>query len=241
MMRRRTAFLATLALPAAARAETAVITGTVADRERIALPPGVVLEMTLLDVTHQGAPPAVLAAHRLPVAGQVPIPFALPYDPARLRRDGRYAVAARLVLGEQVLFRTARVHPLPAPGAALAVILVRAGAPQAGLAGSEWVVEDIGGRGVVDRLRTSMAFGAEGRVSGSGGCNRFTGGYTLDGASLRLGQMASTRMACVPATMDQERRFFDALAAVTGWRLENGLLHLTGARGATLIRLSRAG
>jgi heat shock protein HslJ len=109
------------------------------------------------------------------------------------------------------------------------------------LAGAEWIVEDIGGRGVVDRARVSITFGAEGRAFGSGGCNRFTGGYTLDGASLRFGQMAGTMMACVPALGEQEQRFHAALAEVRGWRIENGLLHLANGAGATVIRASRGG
>jgi putative lipoprotein len=111
---------------------------------------------------------------------------------------------------------------------------------RAALIGHAWVAEDIGGRGVMDRLRTEITLSPEGRAHGSGGCNRFTGSYELDGASLRFGRMASTRMACAPAAMEQERRFHEALAAVAGWRLEGGLLHLTDAAGASLIRLSRA-
>ena len=44
------------------------------------------------------------------------------------------------------------------------------------------------------------------RVSGSGGCNRVTGGFELDGEKLKLGPMAGTMMAC-PAGMEQEQRF----------------------------------
>jgi putative lipoprotein len=241
---RRIVLFASLALPVAGRAEPSVITGTVAYRERIALPPGVVLEVALLDIARADAPADRIAEARIPVTGQVPIPFTLPYDPARIVPQGRYSVEARLVLDGRLLFRSDRINPVLSQGAGRQVEIrlarVGGGATQ-GLAGSDWVVEDIAGRGVVDRLRTSMAFAAQGRVSGSGGCNRFTGGYQQDGPALRFGQMASTQMACVPAAMDQERRFFEALAAVIGWRIENGLLHLTGAGDATLIRLSRAG
>ena len=248
MMQRRTTLLACLALPAAASGQPASIVGSVTYRERMALPPGVVLEVALLDISRADAPAERIAELRIPAEGQVPIPFTLPYDPARIQPRHVYAVSARLMLDQgRTLFRTDRIYPVLTRGAGREVelLLIRSGGPApreaSALLGSRWVVEDIAGRGVVDRLRTELAFGAEGRVSGSGGCNRFTGGYTLDGAALRFGQMASTQMACIPAAMDQERRFFEALAAVTGWRLENGLLHLTGAGGATLIRLSRGG
>ena len=34
------------------------------------------------------------------------------------------------------------------------------------------------------------------RISGSGGCNRLTGSFELDGDKLHLGRMAGTMMAC---------------------------------------------
>ena len=43
---------------------------------------------------------------------------------------------------------------------------------------------------------------------------------------------------CAPAIMDQEQKFFDALGTVTSWKLENGILHLTGKEGAQAIRLA---
>lgn len=119
---------------------------------------------------------------------------------------------------------------LLAPGCAAG----QSGTPD--LLGRAWVAEDIGGRGVVDRARSEITFTAEGRAQGSGGCNRFSGSYTRDGTTLRLGAIAATRMACPPALMDQESRFLAALSEVRGWRVENGLLHLTDASGATVIR-----
>ncbi|MGG5822218.1 META domain-containing protein [Falsiroseomonas sp. HW251] len=107
--------------------------------------------------------------------------------------------------------------------------------------GPEWVVEDIGGRGIVDRSRVTIAFAGDGRAAGSDGCNRFAGGYTLAGAALSFSALAGTRMACAPALMEQEQRFHAALAAVRGWRIERGFLHLTDGAGATVLRASRGG
>jgi heat shock protein HslJ len=94
---------------------------------------------------------------------------------------------------------------------------------------------------VVDRARISIAFDGRGRVAGSGGCNRFAGGYTLEGAALRFGQLAGTMMACVPALGEQEQRFHVALAEVRAWRIDNGLLQLTNASGVVVIRAARGG
>ena len=45
--------------------------------------------------------------------------------------------------------------------------------------------------------------GGSRRVSGSGGCNRITGSYQRTGADLKIGPVASTRMACIDASRGQ--------------------------------------
>ena len=63
-------------------------------------------------------------------------------------------------------------------------------------------------------VQTTLAFDGEGRVSGSGGCNRFTGSYTFTDGELSFGPLAGTKMMCPEAVMDQEDRFHRALGAV---------------------------
>jgi heat shock protein HslJ len=53
--------------------------------------------------------------------------------------------------------------------------------PRASLIGTSWLAEDIGGRGVIDRAQTTISFEPEGRVAGSGGCNRYFGAVTIKG------------------------------------------------------------
>ncbi|MBR0682792.1 META domain-containing protein [Roseomonas eburnea] len=244
---RRAAFavpIAALAAMAAAIAQDAAITGTVTYRERMALPPGAVLEVDLLDISRADAAAERIAAMRIEATAQPPIPFTLTFDASRIDERKTYAVAARLLVGGRVLFRNDVAHPVLTRGAGThaEILLRRVATPagQAALIGPNWIAEDIGGRGVVDRLRTEITFGAEGRAFGSGGCNRFTGGYTLEGERLHFGPMASTNMACTPAAMDQEARFHAALAEIRGYRIENALLHLLDERGDALVRLARA-
>jgi heat shock protein HslJ len=73
------------------------------------------------------------------------------------------------------------------------------------------------------------------RVAGSGGCNRLTGSYTLDGERLIFGRMAGTMMACTDG-MAQERAFLDTLAKVARWRITGQRLELYDATGASLAR-----
>jgi heat shock protein HslJ len=76
----------------------------------------------------------------------------------------------------------------------------------------------------------------DGRLSGSTGCNRFTGSYTIDGDSLELGAMASTRMACPPPADAVERAYLAALGRVTTWRVDNEELALLDDDEAEVLR-----
>ncbi len=99
-------------------------------------------------------------------------------------------------------------------------------APKAeSLLGTEWLLEDLGGTGVLDRVQATLAFPEAGRVAGSGSCNRFTGSGTIgaDGA-FKVGQLASTRMACVPAVMDQETKYLMGLQSAERIALEGPYL-----------------
>lgn len=102
-----------------------------------------------------------------------------------------------------------------------------------------WVVEAIGATPLASSHRADITFTAEGRAHGTTGCNRFMGGFTLEGAALRFSPIAGTRMACEPAAMDQEQRFHDALAATRGWRMDGAALVLTDGAGGTVLRLVR--
>jgi heat shock protein HslJ len=100
------------------------------------------------------------------------------------------------------------------------------------LAGTTWRAETIMGRPVLDSSASTITFEADGRIHGGGGCNRYFGSSTVDGAQLALGQLGSTRMTCAEALMEQETRFFQALQGAERWTIdEDGLLliYSTGA------------
>jgi heat shock protein HslJ len=75
-----------------------------------------------------------------------------------------------------------------------------------------------------------------GTLAGSTGCCRYTASYTVDGDSLEIGQIASTRMACPPPADAIEQAYLAALGQVTGWRSEMDTLVLVGAAGSRLLR-----
>ena len=79
------------------------------------------------------------------------------------------------------------------------------------LVGTEWVLEDLGGRGVEDRVQSTIIFKAKDRIAGWGGCNRYFSDSRFDGHSIHIGPIGSTRRVCPAVVMDQETRFFKAL------------------------------
>ncbi len=81
---------------------------------------------------------------------------------------------------------------------------------------------------------------AEGRISGSNGCNDYSAEYTLDGASLELGPITKTQMACQPAADAVEASFDAALANVTGWQIEGEDLILDLDEGGEPLRFAPA-
>jgi heat shock protein HslJ len=105
--------------------------------------------------------------------------------------------------------------------------------PAPSLRNVTWVAEDIGGRGVVDRVQSTVRFGDDGRLTGNGGCNGMFGTYEAGADTLRIGPIGATKKACPPAVMDQEGKFFAALQGARSYTFDrNGFLTITGAAGA---------
>lgn len=68
---------------------------------------------------------------------------------------------------------------------------------------------------------------AGGRLSGSGGCNRYTTSYQTTGQQLQVGTIASTRMACSEPIMQQEFRYFTALQGAQSYSINPQGLQIT--------------
>lgn len=116
------------------------------------------------------------------------------------------------------------------------------GDPERLLRGTEWVVEDIEGGGIIDRSRVTIEFLADNRVAGRSSCNRYMGAWNLTGEGLELGKMAGTMMACAPALMHQEDRFLKVLSEVQRFRIgPHGELILSTADGDALRAFQSSG
>lgn len=113
-------------------AKTATLNGTVSYRERIAMPPDAMVSVQLLDVSLADAPAKVLAQTRLQARGQVPVPFRLRYDEARIQPGHRYALRASITVAGKLWFTTTTHHAVFADGATDTNVLVQRVAASAG-------------------------------------------------------------------------------------------------------------
>ena len=111
------------------------------------------------------------------------------------------------------------------------------------VADTSWVVVSFGLDGADDAvladhdthhpLRTRWV-----QVSGTSGCNSYGGTTVFSGeAGIAFGDLAWTEMACMDdGVMDQEQRFFQALARIDGFALSADSLVLDAADGSAVIR-----
>jgi heat shock protein HslJ len=79
------------------------------------------------------------------------------------------------------------------------------------LVGTEWHLEDLDGVGVLENVEATLTFPEAGKTAGNGSCNRFLGPVEIRGASIHIGPLASTRMACPDAVSNQEAKYLKAL------------------------------
>jgi putative lipoprotein len=236
-----------LFIPGAMAAEEATIAGEVSYRERIALPPNAILTVRLTDMSLADAPQSVVAEQTVEPAGQVPVKFEISFDPAVIQPNVNYALQARITVGDRLWFTNDERHavdPLKPEPVQLVLKMVRqnAEATPATLFDTVWLAEDIEGRGVIDNAQSTFSVTADGKVSGRGGCNGYFAQATMDGNSIKIGKAGATMMACPPALMDQERKFFAALEKAAAYRIDgDGKLFLMDADGVDVVRFAGAG
>ncbi len=83
---------------------TGKVTGTVSYRERIALTPDAILEVKLVDVSRADAPAVTIGEQVTQNPGQVPIDFEIEYNTSEIDERLTYAVQARIMEGDRLMF-----------------------------------------------------------------------------------------------------------------------------------------
>ncbi len=111
---------------ASAQAASTQVTGTVAYRERMALPSDAVINIQLLDTSVADVAAQTVAEALINAEGrQVPVPFTLSYDPAQIDPAHRYSVRATIRSGDGMLmFSSTQAYPALTHGAPSKVNLI---------------------------------------------------------------------------------------------------------------------
>ena len=236
-----------LLMPGAAVAEEITVTGEVSYRERMALPPNAVLTVRLLDVSLADAPETVVGEQKIDPAGQIPIKFDIRFASAVVQPSATYALQARIMVENQLWFindQRYAVDPLKPEPAQMVLKMVKqsADAAPATLFDTNWLAEDIDGRGVIDNAQSTFSVTRDGKVAGSGGCNRYFAQAEIEGDKIEIGKAGATMMACAEALMDQEGKFLAALEKAATFRIDgDGKLFLVDAQGADILRFASQG
>jgi putative lipoprotein len=212
----------------------AAVTGSVTYRERSALPPDAVVRVQLSDVSRQDAAAIPVAQVTLSPAGrQVPLPFELRYDPKAIDSTHTYAVRATIESGGRLIYTTTTASTVITRGRPAHADLVLAAvpgrtpaspAPSAGLVGTRWTLEDLGGAGVIEEASATLEFPEPGKVAGSGSCNRFFGTVSIDASAMSIRPLGTTRMACTEAVAMQEVNYMRALQSAERYVLRGTAL-----------------
>lgn len=123
--------------------------------------------------------------------------------------------------------------------------------PDRALAGPEWTVDtltspapngsvsaaasDTGiAASIPSGVRAHLTFTADGKVTGSGGCNSLSGTYTADGAKLTVTDLVSTKMACADDRGTVETAVLHVLRAPVTYAIDANHLTLTAPDGTGL-------
>lgn len=235
-----------LALPAAAaapaQAKERILRGTVSYRERIALPPHAILEVSIVDLAPADEPESIFAVTQVRTRNRLPIPYRLRFDDARIRRGHSYVLQARIMVDGKVWFATAARQQIRGPiQPEVLVQRVAAEAPEDSVPKGKWLAESIRNGGVVDNLQSTLEIADDGKVTGKGGCNGFGGKATVTGDKISFGPLVATQMACPPAIMDQETKFLGALNDARRWLVDDdrGKLILFDAANKEILLLAR--
>ena len=126
--------------------------------------------------------------------------------------------------------------------AAGATVLVFTKEKPASIVGTSWTLAGLAGEDgglvpVVPGTTVTAVFGADGRIGGSAGCNRYGANYAVHGADLMIEPTTMTEMYCgePSGVMEQEDRYLALLAEVASCRVEGDRLILTDANGTDIL------
>ncbi|MGI9373124.1 MAG: META domain-containing protein [Hyphomicrobiales bacterium] len=236
-------FVASYALSA----EEEVILGKVRYDVTTSLTDQARLEVALINTTAKDVASKVVVSDVLPAGNTGETEFVLEYQPSDINPQSEYAIQARIFDAGKLAFINTTQHAVLTQGFSEKVDLqlkhlhhvASSEAAKTTLQGDAWRLVAFGDADLSDDVKSTLVINDEGHVSGSGGCNVYTGKAKIDGAKLSFSPLAGTRKLCPESIMSQEDAFFKMLSVVSSYAIEKKELLLKDADGKTLLRLKQ--
>ena len=169
----------------------------------------------------------------------VPVHLDLAYEPSNVDAEHVYTVDARILVNGDPFFAIDTPAKVITQGNPSEVELllkrVTAESPPS-IEDRHWTLWELHGHAVGGEHRPFLEL-SEGRASGSGGCNRFSGGYKLHGDAIEFTAAATTMMACIQQNvMETESDFLKTLSSVRFWKVAESNLQLLDGERKPLMR-----
>ncbi|MFL5733417.1 MAG: META domain-containing protein, partial [Chloroflexia bacterium] len=131
-----------------------------------------------------------------------------------------------------------------AAGKELAVFAAQSG----DLVGTDWTVTGYnnGKQAVVSVMsgtKITASFGKASILSGSGGCNDYSGTYTVSGKNgIKIGPVSATQKACAApqGVMEQESAYLAALGSAATYRIDGNQMEMRTADDAIAVTFVKA-
>lgn len=248
---------------ATSKANIQILEGEVYYRERILLPPGALLEMTLEDVSKMDvASVQISSVQQTLEGGTSPYPFSLNYDAALIKPNMRYNLRAKVMLSDKLLmtsteqldpFRNSHdriniklstvAHKTLQSSAGKSVDKAKdslTATPLSTLTNTYWKLMTLNDEAVImsdqqKREAFIQLSDVNNTVKGFGSCNQFQGTFIVNDNNLSFASIAATRKACLNG-MDMESKLLQVLELTSYYSINHHDLTLFDSEKQIIVR-----
>ena len=101
------------------------------------------------------------------------------------------------------------------------------------LRSTEWLLVAMRGASLVPNTTITLNFGDANDINGNGGCNSYSGAYTVNGSTLQIRGVISTGALCGPEIDQQEQLYLATLPSAGAYDLQGAqlVIHDLSGRG----------
>ncbi len=92
---------------------------------------------------------------------------------------------------------------------------------------------------VLSGSNITAAFTPDGKINGSSGCNGYSAFYSLNGQTLGISQVKSTKMACDPEIMQQENQYLALMQKVNTYEMNGDQMVLYTVLGQKILQYKK--